>query len=79
MRFGCQFMLAGGLVLGLGACSTTPTGDGDPNTRTVCERVSSASGSRMSRKVCREVEVKQPPGEDAEDGGNTDSAGENKP
>lgn len=76
MRFGCQFMLAGVLVLvlGLGACSTTPSGDGDPTTRTVCERVSGPTGSRMGRRVCREEKVEQPSDDNAEGSGDDEKS-----
>lgn len=56
---------ATGLVVALialfalaGCAATSADGKPKPKMRTVCMQQESASGSRLSRRVCRQVEVK---------------------
>lgn len=53
-----RFALIGVVAAVLAACSTTPTGTGGSQARTerVCVEQESSSGSRLSRRICRNVE-----------------------
>jgi len=55
-----QIAFIGAVAAALAACSTTPTGsDGSQaqaRTERVCFEQESSSGSRLSRRVCRNVE-----------------------
>jgi len=66
MRKHYRFALIGVAAAVLAACSTTPTGTGGSQARTerVCVEQESSSGSRLSRRICRNVE--QEPTEKAE-------------
>lgn len=61
----CQLVACGAAILFLGACSTTPPApDGaQAKTERVCVQEQGASGSRLSRRVCRDVPVES--GEEA--------------
>lgn len=51
--------LAIALLFGAAGCATTNAdGKPKPKMRTVCAQQDSASGSRLTRRVCRQVEVK---------------------
>lgn len=52
----CQLAVFGAVSLLFTACSTTPPASGQAGVKRQCVEEQSASGSRMTRRICRKVE-----------------------
>lgn len=60
----CQLAVFGAISLLCTACSTTPPASGQAGVERQCVEEQSASGSRMTRRICRKVE--RPIGDETE-------------